>query len=217
TPKRKLWTFSRTNSSQSADPCLVSCGMSSPFIYTLRRSRGVGGQRRQNRIEVECSRDKGGRDLVASHFAQRDFDNISQGVAVENLDDSGTDIEHQHAQAAMVFVGTSTTRVGRLADAWDRSEWSVNQSDDGTELDAVHWAGKRVASVFSALAHDKTARFQLSEDLLEKLDWKFLFRGQFTNLENGPSEFGSDAEVNERAQCIFATFGKLHVPRSRSR
>src|SRR5205823_8191961 len=180
-------------------------------------SCGVGGQRRQNRIEVECSRDKGGRDFVASHFAQRDFDNVSQGVAVENLDDGGADIEHQHAQAAMVFVRTSTTRVGRLADARNRSKWSVNQSDDGAELDAVHGAGKRVTSVFSALAHDKTARFQLGEDLLEKLDRKFLFGGQFTDLEKGPSQFGRDAEVNESAQCIFATFGKLHGTRSRSR
>src|SRR5438105_4579081 len=137
--------------------------MSSPFVWTPRRSRGVCGQRRRNRIEVECSRDKRGRDLVASHFAQRDFDNVSQSVAVENLDDSGADIEHQHAQAAMIFVRTSTTRVGGLADARDRSEWSINQSDDGTELDAVHWAGERVAAVFSALAHDKPVRFQLGE------------------------------------------------------
>src|SRR5438477_13036591 len=117
----------------------------------------------------------------------------------------------------MVFVWTSTTRIGRLADARDRSEWSVNQSDDGAELDAVHWAGKRVTPVFSALAHDKTARFQLSEDLLEKLDRKFLFRGQFTDLEKGPSQFGRDSEVNESAQGIFATFGELHATRSRSR
>src|SRR5437016_5875640 len=117
----------------------------------------------------------------------------------------------------MVFVWTSTTRVGRLADARDRSEWSINQSDDGTELDAVHGAGQRVAAVFSALAHDKPVRFQLGEDLLEKLDRKFLFRGQFTDLEKGPSQFGRDAEVNESAQCIFATFGELHGTRSRSR
>src|SRR5205085_11715461 len=149
--------------------------------------------------------------------AQRDFHNVGQGVAVENLDDGGADIEHQHAQAAVVFVGTSTTRVGRLADARDRSEWSVNQSDNGAELDAIHGAGKRVPPVFSAFAHDKTARFQLGEGLLEKLDWKFLFRGQFTNLEKGPSQLGRDSEVNERAQCIFATFGKLHATRSRSR
>src|SRR5205085_2802409 len=210
-------TFSRTNSSQSAEPCLSSRGMSSPFICTPRRSRGVSRQRGQNRIKVECSRDKGRRYFVAPHFAQRDFDNVSQGIAVENLGDSSADIEHQHAQAAMVFVRASTARVGRLAHARDGSEWSVNQSDDGTELDAVGGTGQRVAPILSALAHDKTARFQLGEDLLEKLDWKFLFRGQFTNLENWPSQFGSDAEVNERAQCIFATFGKLHVRRSESR
>src|SRR5437764_11599318 len=191
--------------------------MSSPFIYTLRRSRGVGGQRRQNRVEVECSRDKGGRDFVASHFAQRDFDNVSQGVAVENLDYSGTDIEHEHTQAAVVFVWTSTTRIGRLADAWDRSKWSVNQSDDGTELDPVHWTGKRVAPVFSALAHDKTARFQLGEDLLKEFDWQFFLGREFTDLEDGPAQFGRDSKVNEGAQCIFATFGKLHATRSRSR
>src|SRR5438067_11618102 len=98
-------------------------------------------------------------------------------MAVENLDDGSADIEHEHAQAAVVLVGTSTTRVGRLADARNRSEWSVNQSDDGAELDAVHWTGQRVAAVFSALAHDKPARFQLGEDLLEKLDRKFLFSG----------------------------------------
>src|SRR5207248_5358643 len=108
-------------------------------------------------------------------------------------------------------------RVGRLAGARNRSEWSINQSDDGTELDAVHWAGQRVAPIFSALAHDKTARFQLGEDLLEKLDWKFLFRGQLADLEDGPSQHGRDSEVNEGAQCIFATFGKLHATRSRSR
>src|SRR5438552_231728 len=217
TPKRRLWTFSRTTSSQSAGASLLSCGTGSPFVCTPRSSRGVGGQRRQNRIEVECSRDKGGRDFVASHFAQRDFDNVRQGVAVENFSDSGADIEHQHAQAAMVFVWTSTTRVGRLADARDRSEWSINQSDDGAELDAVHGAGQRIAAVFSALAHDKTARFQLGKDLLEKLDWKFLFRGQLADLEDGPSQLGRDSEVNEGAQCIFATFGKLHATRSRSR
>ena len=138
-------------------------------------------------------------------------------MAVENLGDSGADIEHQHAQTAVIFVGTSTTRVGRLADACDRGERSVNQSDDGAELDAVHWAGKRVASVFSALAHDKAARFQLREDLLEKLDRKFLLRGQFTDLEDGPSQLGRDSEVNEGAQCIFATFGELHASRYRSR
>src|SRR5438552_8899339 len=126
TPKRRLWTFSRTTSSQSAGASLLSCGTGSPFVCTPRSSRGVGGQRRQNRIEVECSRDKGRRDFIASHFAQRDFDNLSQGVAVENLDDGGADIQHQHAQAAMVFVRTSTARVGCLADAWDGSEWSVN-------------------------------------------------------------------------------------------
>src|SRR5437764_15155924 len=107
--------------------------MSSPFIYTLRRSRGVGGQRCQNRIEVECSRDKGGRDFVTSHFAQRDFDNVSKGVAVENFDDSGADIEHQHAQAAMVFVRTSRRRVDRLADASDRSEWPGGHSGERAE------------------------------------------------------------------------------------
>jgi len=51
----------------------------------------------------------------------------------------------------------------------------------------------------------------------EKLDRKFLFRGQFTDLEKGPSQFGGDAEINERAQWIFATFGKLHATQSRSR
>src|SRR5436309_4126323 len=129
-------------------------------------------------------------------------------MAVENLDDGSADIEHEHAQAAVVLVGTSTTRVGRLADAWDGSEWSVNQSDDEAELDAVHGAGQRIAAVFSALAHDKAVGFQLREDLFEKLDRKFLFRGQFTNLEKGPSQFGRDAEINESAQCIFATFRK---------
>src|SRR5437868_9180416 len=98
------------------------------FAFRLNASKKSRswGQRGQNRIEVECSRDKGGRDFVTSHFAQRDFDDVSQGVAVENLNDSGADVQHQHAQAAMVFVRTSTTRVGRLADAWDGSEWSVN-------------------------------------------------------------------------------------------
>src|SRR4029453_1895866 len=138
------------------------------------------------------------------------------GVAVENFNNGGADIEHQHAQTAVIFIGASAALICRLADAADRSERSVNQFDDGAELDAVHWAGKRVASVFSALAHDKAARFQLREDLLGKLDRKFLFRGGFIALEKRPSPVGRDFEVNEGAQRIFATFGKLHATECRS-
>ena len=49
---------------------------------------------------------------------------------VENLDDGGADIEHQHAQTAVIFIGASTAFICRLADAADWGERSVNQSNN---------------------------------------------------------------------------------------
>ena len=31
------------------------------------------------------------------------------------------------------------------------------------------------------------------------------------DLKHGPTELGRDPQVNERAQCVLATFGKLHL------
>jgi hypothetical protein len=30
-------------------------------------------------------------------------------------------------------------------------------------------------------------------------------------LQNGPAQLGGDAEIDQRAQGVFATFGKIHL------
>src|SRR5688572_13928390 len=70
------------------------------------------------------------RDMIPSQLAQRDLDNIGQRVAIQDARDGIAHVEHQHAKSAVRLIGARAFRVGGLADAANRRQWSVDQSHD---------------------------------------------------------------------------------------
>src|SRR6266480_3755046 len=76
------------------------------------------------------------RDLIPAKFAKCNLDNVGEGVAIEQFGDRVSNVEHQHSQATVHFIGAGTASVRCLANAPYRRQRSVNQPNDTTKLPA---------------------------------------------------------------------------------
>ncbi len=136
------------------------------------------------------------RDLIPAIFAKRDLDDICKSEAIEYRADSVSNVEHQHSQPAVHFIRAGAARIGCLAHAPDRRERAVNQPNDGAKFYPPHRACERVTAELSPSAFDISGRLELHKNLLEKFDWQFFFCRELTYLQHGPTEFGSDSEID---------------------
>jgi hypothetical protein len=109
------------------------------------------------------------------------------------------------------FVRTGATGIRRLAHAANRRERPVDQANDRAEFDARGILRQRITAEFAERALDVTGAFELGEYLLEEFDRQFFLQRQLAYLQNGPAQLGGDAEIDQRAQGVFATFGKIHL------
>jgi hypothetical protein len=79
------------------------------------------------------------------------------------------------------------------------------------ERDAVHRLGQIVAAFLAALCRDEPRLAQLHQDLVQKPFGQIFPRDDLLRGQKGLSRLGGDAEVDQRAQGIFAAFGNLHA------
>ena len=113
------------------------------------------------------------RDLIPAIFAKRDLDDVGKGIAIEDCADGIPHIEHQDSQTAVNFIRTGALGVGRLANASDRRQRSVDQPNGGAKLYPVHRTRKGVTTELSASALHVSRCLQLRENLFEKFDRQF--------------------------------------------
>ena len=143
---------------------------------------------------------EGQRDAVAAHLAQGDFHGIGQRVTVEDVGDGIADIQHEHVEAAMLFIRAGAGLVGGLADAGDGSEGAIDEADHAAETDALRLHLEEGAAVLAALGVHVTGPFELGEDLLEELHGEALLGGELVDLDEIAAELLGDADVNECAR-----------------
>ena len=110
------------------------------------------------------------RDFIATIFAKRDLDDVCKSEAIEYCGDGVSNVEHQHAQAAVHFIRAGAARVGCGANAPDRRQRPVDQPNDGAELYLAHRTGQRVTAELPAPAFHVSGGFELRENLLEEFD-----------------------------------------------
>lgn len=146
-------------------------------------------------------------DLIFSKLPHRDFHDVSESKSVENVRDCVSNIEHQHAEAAVLFVGTTTAFVGGLADTGDRGQRTVDKSHDLADGNVFRWPRQKVAAMFSAPALEVTGSLELHQDLFEELDWQPFFGREFAHLEQRTADGLGHTKVNQSAEGIFAPFG----------
>src|SRR5690606_20289199 len=120
------------------------------------------------------------------------------------------DIEHEHAQPAVFLVRTGTSTVRRLADAGDRGERSVDETDHRTDHDLVHGFGEPVAALFPAAAVQVAGALELEKNRLEELDGNEFLAGDLHDPQEFASVLVSDSKIDERPQGVFAAFGQSH-------
>lgn len=133
--------------------------------------------------------EKRGRNLVPPIFAERDLDNICESEAIEDCADGVSNVEHQHSQAAVHFIRAGAAPVRRGANAPDRRERPIDQSNDGAKFYPLHRPRERIAPKLSAPAFHVSGRLKLRKNLLEELDRQFFFRSDLAYLEHWPAEF----------------------------
>ena len=150
------------------------------------------------------------RDFIAPIFAKRDLNDVGEGIAIEDCADRISNVEHQYPEPAVNFIRARAASVGRLANAANGRQRSVDQTNDFAKFDLTHRPAKGVAAEFSASAYYISARLELREDLLKKFDRQFFFRGQLAYLQHWPAKLSSDAEINKGSERVFAAFGKFH-------
>ena len=149
-------------------------------------------------------------DFIAAIFAKRDLDDVCKSEAIENRADRVSNIEHQHAQAAVHFIRARAPRVGCSTNAPNWRQRSFEQPNDGAKLYSIHRPRERIAAKLPASAFHISGRLELHKNLLEKFDWQFFFRGQLTYLKHRPAEFRRDAEIDKSSERVFATFREFH-------
>ena len=103
-------------------------------------------------------------------LAQGDFDDVFQGVAVENVGDGVAHVDHEHAESAVRFVRAGAFFIFGLAGAADGGELAVDEADDFTHLDGFHGLGEAGAAVLAAQAFHVAGIAELEEDGLKELE-----------------------------------------------
>jgi hypothetical protein len=146
-------------------------------------------------------------DFIFAKLPHRDFYDVSQSKSVENIRDRVSHIEHQYAQAAVLFVRATTAFVGGLTDAGDRGKRAINQPYNLANGNVFRWPSQKVAAMFPAPALEVTGSFELHQDLFEEFDWEPFFWRKFAHLEQRTADGLSHTKVNQSAEGVFASFG----------
>jgi len=149
-------------------------------------------------------------EASAVHFAEGDIDDIGEAITIEDLGDGVSDIEHEHAESAVIFVWAGAAFVSGDTDARNGGEWAIDQADDLTENDLAGGFSEGVTAGLSALGLDEAPEAELGEDLFEKLYGKTFFGNEFTNFEHGATHGIGDAKIDQSSEGIFASFGEFH-------
>ena len=142
---------------------------------------------------------------------ERDFRELREGVAVEDVRDGVAHVHHDQAEAAVRLVGARAAFVGRHAGATDGRERAVNLPDDFADVDFGSRARERVAAVFPACAGEEAGVAELGEDLLQKSGGHLLRLGERAQRHERTIERLRHREIEQRAECVFAFFGELHL------
>ena len=149
-------------------------------------------------------------EASAVHFAEGYIDDIGEAIAIEDLGDGVSDIEHEHAEAAVIFVWAGAAFVSGDADAGNGGEWAIDQADDLTENDLAGGFSEGVSARLSSFGLDEAPDAELGEDLFEKLYGKTFFSNEFANFQHRATHFIGDAKIDQGSEGIFATFGEFH-------
>jgi hypothetical protein len=117
------------------------------------------------------------RDFIATIFAKRDLNDVCKSEAIEHCAYRVSNVKHQHSQAAVHFIRAGAPRVGCRANAPDRREGAIDQANDSAKFYPADGPRERVTAKFSTSAFHISGGLELHENLLEKFNWQFLFRG----------------------------------------
>lgn len=107
----------------------------------------------------------------------------------------------------MLFIGTTAAFVRGLADAGNRGQRAVDQSDDLANGNVFRWPRQKVAAMFATPALEVTGRLELHQNLFQELDRQPFFGRKFAHLEQGTTNGLGHTKVNQRAEGVFASFG----------
>jgi 2-dehydro-3-deoxygluconokinase len=150
------------------------------------------------------------RQAVASNLTKSDLDDVMQRVTLEDADDGISHIDHQHAEAAVLFIRTATSGVTRLARAGDWGELAIDQADDIGDDDLFRRLCNEVAAELSALGFDVTRAAELQQDLLDELERQTFGLREFGYADELAAQFMGNAEPDQSTKRVFAAFGELH-------
>jgi len=126
-------------------------------------------------------------------------DDLRERVLIENIGDGIADIEHQHSQAAVFFVGTGAFLILRLADASDGCEGAVDHAHDLAHGDGIGGFGEGITAEPSTFALDDAGFAELDEDLFEKSTGDTFFFDDFVHPQEFPSGFLGKSDVDQSA------------------
>src|SRR5688572_8153444 len=98
---------------------------------------------------------------------------VAELVVVQDVRDGVAHAEHRVLDRTALLLGIGAVAaflIGGLADAADRRQWTVQNSDHLAEGDVLGWFDEAVAAGDPASAAQETRVLEREQDLLEKLD-----------------------------------------------
>ena len=149
--------------------------------------------------------------VIALHLLQGDSDDFIEGVPIEDIGNGVPNVDHEHAETAVAFVGARAAGVFGFTGAGDGGESTVDEANKFSHADLFHRLCEGVATVFAALGFDVSGPTQLQEDAFHKLERQAVASCQFSDGHEGTSEGVRDAQLNHRAQCVLAFFRESHI------
>lgn len=131
---------------------------------------------------------------------------------VENVGNGIPDFTHGLLERARGFGCVGTVRallVGGLADAADRGEGSIQDTDDLAKRDFFRRFDKGIAAPDSSPTGQQAGAFQREENLFQEFHRDILPFCNFMALEDTPA-IGL-AQFEQCPEAIFAFLGELHA------
>ena len=140
----------------------------------------------------------------------RDLDDRTQRMAIQDVGDGITHVEHEHPQAAVRLIGTGATLVSGMGRTGHGSQRTFDVPDNLPQRDLLGGTREPIASVTAALSLDETAIAQLVHDLLEEFLGDVVGSGDFRDLQPLTAKSLPEPEANQGAEGILAFTGQLH-------
>src|SRR5206468_6363291 len=113
---------------------------------------------------------------------------VAELVVVQDVRDGVAHAEHRVLDRTALLLGIGTVAaflIGGLADAADRREWAVQNSDHLADSDVLGRLDDAVSAGEPASAAQETRVLERQQHLLEKLDRDLMPLGDFMTLEVG--------------------------------